>query len=365
MKKITRTITTKTFLLLSLAGLLMLMLVAFVYLFTGKKTRSILSGKILDRQLVTASSGARSIESFIKLTKSSVVLLSKAIEDNLQDQDVLQKQLDDFVSDWDSPTLNGVMVADKDGKIISFSSIYEATIQPNTDISDRDYFSWAKNAQPGEIFLGNPILSRIERKDKDLIIPMSTPIFTDGEFSGVLSVPISLSKITDQYLHPLKVLDSSEIYLLSSEGVVLHSPRSELVGLNFIDRLENEDPFLGAKFIANFAEEKIAERHEGVIDIAYPTTSDNKLLTRMLVAYSPVDYNGAYWMLAVGTPRGEAIAFIAPFIANELGIIIAGSLIFFFFAIIASAYFGHRHGLINHRKNNSQVLESSKIDQDT
>jgi len=151
----------------------------------------------------------------------------------------------------------------------------------------------------------------------EYVIPLATPIYSNGEFAGVLAAAISLSDLSEKYLVSLKIVEHNEIFLLSNDGTLLHAPYDDLIGINFYEFLEKR-PYPGSESLAKYAREKLEKKEKGSIKMIFPASPERKP-TPMLTAYAPIEFNDAYWMLALAIPLDEALSFAMPFFINQLG----------------------------------------------
>ena len=271
----------------------------------------------------------------------------------------MSSRLQGFTSSFSNTPVKGAMLADVDGNIIFFSTS-SGISKGTTSIANRDYFAWAKEASEGETFLGEPVLTTEKVPIPEYVIPLATPIYNNGEFLGVLAAAISLSDLSEKYLLPLKLIESSEVFLLSDEGTLLHAPYGDLIGTNYNDFLE-EMPFLGSKNLAKLAKKELAKKEEGSVNVLFPTSPERKL-TPMLTAYSPVEHNDTYWMLALAIPLGEALGFIIPPFINQIVVIVVAFLIFFLFVTIIVKKNALREWISNRKQINKKGEEKVKKD---
>jgi C4-dicarboxylate-specific signal transduction histidine kinase len=312
-------------------GIFIILLSAGLYGVANKNAKESLIEKILSEEQITVRFGADSIENFLNITSHPVTLMANYFGEVHLEKEKMSNHLQGFTSSFSLTPVEGAMVADEDGNIIFFSNS-SGVNKGTTSIANRDYFVWAKEADEGETFLGEPVLPTEEGMAPEYIIPLATPIYSNGEFSGVLAAAISLSDLSEKYLISLKIFKNSEVFLLSNEGALLHAPYSDLVGINYYDLLE-EKPYLGSKSLAKYAKEELAKKREGSTSMLFPASPERKL-TPMLAAYSPVEHNGAYWMLALAVPLSEILDSNIPLFINQLAVIVGAFIVLILFVII-------------------------------
>lgn len=308
-KRVARFYSNKLNLLLLIPIILFLIATVLFRWFMEDKTQASLKEQTFLREQAITRSGAKSIESFLNLTGKSLILLAKS-PGVASESPKTQEVLEEFVSNWEDTPIIGVVLSDKDG-IIQYSSGKLGIVKPGTLITDRDYFVWAKNAREGEFLVGEPILPR-GLADPQFILSLATPVYQDGEFKGVLGAAILLSELTEVYLDPLQISQGTQVYLLSSDGVVLHSPYPKLAGENIAELLRQHS-FIGNEAIIKMIEQRLHKAEEGSFELAWPASYGGTELTKYLLAYSPVRLSNQSWSLAIATPIDDTLAFYKPY----------------------------------------------------
>jgi len=284
------------------------------YFYSGIQVEKRTAEQMLHREQVISRAGARSIESFISLTKKSFLVLSR--NPNLfADSEKTHSVLNNFLSDWEGTPLTGVILIDKEGKVSSVATKEITQEESEMDFSGRDYFVWARDADEGEVYVGQPVISRVGTTKGEFIITLATPLRYNGEFKGVLVSAILVSKLTENYLEPLKVSDQSKVYLVDSSGLVVYSDITPILGLNFFDYLE-EHPFVGSDTIISVLRERIAnimKEHEGKIEYIRNDYDNKTNFRKWLLTYATVNIattaKQENWILAVETPNEDALLF--------------------------------------------------------
>lgn len=307
-----------------------------IYYFLDKRVEASLVEQILHRQQVSVRSGWISTRSFFNNVQKSMIFLSKnkdIFAVNKQSQIVLE----DYIDEWKNTPLVTVILVNSDGKIIYSADNKDMFLNQPVGVSDRDYFISAVNSNKSEVFMGDPIIARDVGGYKDaLILPLSIPLFENGEVNGVLGVGILIQDLVKEYIEPLKISENSQIYFLSSNGTFISSFYPELVGKNIEEvfkSLDHENKELILDLIRNI----LATKEEGKVDIKFPKdfqeTSGQK---RILFSYSPVEYGTKTGVLIAGTPFDHIYNFIGPifsFYSLSLIIFVLYIVLFTFFSL--------------------------------
>jgi len=301
-----------------------LIVVLFVVLGTGvvrvakKRVEDTLVEQVLHREQVVVKAGAEEISGFLKLIGKSLAFLAEDVDHILAGGEETQAILDSFIAKWKDTPLVEVAVIDEKGIVQLVANKQKTGMKKGISTVDRDYFIAAKEVEPGKVFVGRPILPRLGAYEGQYIISLTTPIYDKGKFKGVLGSAILLSELVKSYIDPLRISGDTRAYLLNSDGLFLHMPFPDLVGVNLFDHLDT-NRFLGSEWLVAKIKEKmsrIKEEGEGTLVYMEPGFDDKKIRTTMLLAYFLVDVGDRDWILAVGTPKEDALVFMVPFHEN-------------------------------------------------
>lgn len=353
--------------LVLVAGLLIALGGIFYWVITERNEKVFVEHN-LKRQQVIARVGAESIGNFFKLVAKSISLLPDNPLVYSFDKKT-QEVLDEFcLEELFNAPIAGVILVDKNG-VIRFSSERSGRLEEGIDMSDRDYFIWARKAKENEIFLGEPVISRLGASKGQFLVTITTPLFDKGEFNGIVTAGVLLSELTKTYLEPLKTSADTQVYLISSDGLFLHSPIPELVGENLFEYLD-KNRYPGSEAVIKKVRQSFAQAEKergGTLEFISPDLKDKKILTRNLLGYSSVYPEGIEqegvatkrWFLAISDPLDKTSTSYLLLQMNErmfLGLVVFITITFSTFAVLAiritqtnSYQNGFNHGK-NHRK---------------
>lgn len=299
-----------------------------IYFLFGKGAYDLVIEQTLHREQVVVRAGTVSFSSIFDITGNSLVFLAQSPRIRGFNESTTEA-LDEFMDSWKDSFIEGIVLTDEEG-IIKFFSNTQNIGSVGVSIADRDYFKWAKDSKPGKYQIFSPVLSRLGITKGKYIVPVAAPIYSkDGTFKGVLVSPILVSKITEYFLDPIKISESTRIYIVDKEGVLIFSPYENLLGKNYISLIE-ESNFLGSKKTAEILKERTQSNEEGKLDIQLPNAKTANL-ERFLIAHSPIEIGNNHWTLIAATPVKEALAFMMPFYIK--GVIMLGILVIVFLVI--------------------------------
>ena len=302
-----------------LSGLFIILLAAFFYFFLIWRVSSTLVEQTLRKQELAAKAGSKSINIFVKnlgFQTSIFATRMSIISPNTQDTPQALKNL---VEGMSTTPMTGVILTDSRG-IVLYGYEKPGSFAGGMDISDREYFKWAKGASEGEIYVSAPINSRLGFSEGRYIVPLATPVIKEGKFNGVLVTAFFIDEITTQYLDELKIRDNTRIYLIDKEGVIISSPTEALLGQNYLDYIKNSN-IDGSNEIYETLSSALASDTAGQIHISLPDETKSGTLTRFLIGYAPVELDNSRWVLAIATPVSDALASLTPLYFRDLGII--------------------------------------------
>jgi hypothetical protein len=307
-----------------LFGLLLLILAMALYLLLGKQASDTLIEQMLHREQVAARAGAKSVETFFDLFGKSLPGLASRVE--IENSENVQESLESYVERWKDTPLSGVIFVDSEG-IVKFNATEGGGMSVGTIVSDRAYYTWAKTAKKGDIFVSEPVISRIGSSSGKFIVVVATPVVGgNSEFAGLLAAAIVVEELRE-YVNPLKISDKTRIYIVNKDGVIITSPVEKLTGVNYLDYIK-ESGIPGSLKVVEILKESIESNQEGKMDLVLPNESKNGILTRYLIARAPINIHGVHWVLAVATPVDDALEYLAPLYFRNLGIVAIAFLAF-------------------------------------
>jgi C4-dicarboxylate-specific signal transduction histidine kinase len=312
--------------------------VIFLSVFFNKIERDSLVEQIQHRQQVAVRSGAKSIESFLNAIGRTTAVLA---------DDPTQLKLDEFVNMWKNDNVVGVIAVSKDGRVIAASNREEKTEIGQT-VLERGYFNWAKTAKKSEYHVFTPVISKIGSSKGQYIVTIASPILRNGKFDGVVVSAILLSELTNTYLGNLKVLDTSNLYLITSDGIVVYSDQSDLAGLNFSEIFK--DDFLGKDKIIEWIGQELSMPTETKAEVALPNYSNNLKLEPYLISGAPVALTNDLWKIVITLPEKDLFVFTYSIFGKQVLTIFVVVTLFIIVTLKASRNSGYQEAVIDEHK---------------
>jgi hypothetical protein len=181
-----------------LTGLFFILIAVAIYFLLGKQAADVLIEQMLHREQTVARSGANSIEVFFNLYGKAVSFLGETPE-IINYNTGTGTELTNFFNRWSNTPVEGIGLTDENGVFVYFANKKnESSI--GIDVSEREYFKWAKSAKRGDLFVGVPVRAKTGGIEGQYIIPLATPVLDpQGKFKGVLIAGVLTSDLVELY----------------------------------------------------------------------------------------------------------------------------------------------------------------------
>ena len=296
-----------------------------IYLFLALGTKPAITHQLLRRKQVIARAEASNIASFFQTFGHSVALRAQLPSMERRDATTV-RDMDAFVEQWKGSGLIGGMVfLDKQG-IVRFNSNIAGVPDTGGFLGDRDYFAWAsREPEEGGYFVGKPVISRLGVSKGRTIVVVASPVFQQGSFAGVVGSSVELEPLTKHYLELMKVMESTEVYLVDQNGNLLYSSLDpNAVGSNISEFLNTDN----LKDILN-------SPREGNLQTPYPHPKTGKL-EEHLIAYAPIELGSQRWLLVMSSPIEDANSILAPFYIRQVIMFLVVSLAILAFGVLTT-----------------------------
>lgn len=319
-------------------GFIIAAVAAAIYVLLLKQTSDLLIDQMLRREQSAIGAGAEIVNVFISSVGFQNSTFARRISIVTPNPDDTPKALMALIDGWKDTPISGAVVTDDEGEVL-YGYDRLGSIGQGINVSERDYFKWAKKATEGEEYVGTPIISKIGFANGRYIVPVASPVIKNGRFVGVMVISFLADEIPGRYLNSLKISDETRIYLIDQNGTIVSSPIQQLIGINYLDYI-SQSGAPDKERIVQTLKASLASEKEGNLDITLPDEIKGGVSTRFLIAYTPITAGSAHWVLAIATPAQEALVYAAPFYWKNLGVV---ALAFIIFAA-ATFYIARRNG---------------------
>lgn len=326
----------------------MICVATVIYLLLGKGASDALIQQMVNRQKSVARAGASLYKLFISDLSHQTSSYSNHSRIIAFDPKEVPVEFKGFMDGWNGTPVSGLILVDRQG-IVRFGADRIGPTGEGIDVSEREYFNWAKTAKEGEVFIVEPFQSKIGFTTGRYVVSAVSPVFKNGQFNGALVTGFIIDEAISYYLDPLKVTNNTRVYLIDQNGVIVAGPIKKLIGVNYLDYL-NKAGFAGGAVLVQKIKAVLMDTDEGSIDIALPDENKNGALTRYLIAYSPIVVGSQRMTLAVATPATDALESLTPFYFRDLGLAGLAAVGFLIIAVRISKIGGYKEGAIQEHK---------------
>lgn len=288
-----------------------------VYSESGKIAKNVAEEQMLHRETVLVRAEAIIVKNFFADREKKLLYLSTLPEViNKTRGALLDTYLKDVLIATRSEAITDVTLVDENGIVLERASNYNEKIGDN--ISDQAHFIAAKDIKnKGKIIYSSVMDSTLVGLEKgSKIIVLVAPLWKGTTFKGVINLVVSLTDLAKYYLEPLKVTDSTNVYIFDNNGSVIASTTPKFVGINLIEYAK-EYKWDGYEYFISVMQ-KITNSEDGKAIMNFRL--DNGTVTQRLAAYTPIQVsnNQTVFELAIGISAQDAMPYVNIFYRNQL-----------------------------------------------
>ena len=300
-----------------------------IYFQQGTSTQSALAEQTFEREEVEVKAGNTLLEAFIGHLSNQISAYSIRSDIVSSDPREIQTDLGTLVEGWKDGPISGVILVDTNG-LVKFGLDRQGNTGVGTDVSDSEYFRWAKTAKEGDSFVGNPTLSKIGFTKGEYIIPVASPVVKNGKFNGVLVASFLLDEVTTKFLSPLRTSDNTLIYLVNQSGVILSASIQNLAGLSYLDYVQS---ISGGSNTAQTLGSIFSSGTGGSVVTSLLDETKNRAPSQYLIVYSPISLGSSHFVFSIATPENTTVSYVNPFYKDQLMFLIYLIIVVLIFAI--------------------------------
>jgi len=287
--------------------LLIISIIVYLNIVFQQNLKSDIAKQFNRQQLLLARGAALSIDRHIDNYVKHLLIVARLplVNENSinrQTEQVLFAFLDDL-SPQDKSVVNFQLV-DAGGKV-RIDRLY-----PNlrgTDVSDREYFSKARQLLKGEVHITGMLHLKEFNPVKRYIV-FSTPLYsgprnTKENFRGVALLAVSVDDIAGEYVSQIHVGERGYAWVVDSHGMLVYHPTNpEMIGRNVL----KADDSCFACHKSFDAEKKILKGAMMEYGVYTAPMGEDKL-----ISFSRAKVGTESWIVCVTAPYSEVTALIA------------------------------------------------------
>ena len=136
-------------------------------------------------------------------------------------------------------------------------------------------------------------------------ILISSPIFRDAQFVGVLGCGLDFKKIYERFVHPTQFGVQAGSWMINHEGRLIAHSDPSLLGKDAFAARKERDPDLSSERIDRIMKEKMLAGKAGMDEYVGGRHMGDRGKIKKLLAYAPIRLDGQVWSVAVVVPYSE------------------------------------------------------------
>lgn len=282
-----------------------------IYWLVTEKAERAMVERVKAQELTLARAGALTIDQLFRERKTNLLFLAELEAVQAGREKEGRETMRKLVDYLEGEILASVVRVDKEGRFQWTDNPQHERVREGVDIADRDYFLWAKEQkEPGEIFISQPMIARDGAREGEWIVVMTTPVFYQGKFNGLVFISFPLEDLTEKYVAPLVTALGIQSLVVTQEGAVVASTMSEAIGENVL-AYPQQGEWEGKEEYLAMAREAL-EGKEGTLIHNYYLFTPHQKLIKAVTAYTPIEIDNQLWSLWITAPYQEAMRFALP-----------------------------------------------------
>jgi len=136
-------------------------------------------------------------------------------------------------------------------------------------------------------------------------ILISSPVFRDAQFAGILGCGLDFKKIYERFVHPMQFGVRAGSWMINQEGRVIAHYDPSLRGKDAFTARKERDPDLSSERIDRIMKEKMLAGKAGMDEYVSGWHMGERGKLKKLIAYAPIRLDGQVWSLALVVPYSE------------------------------------------------------------
>lgn len=136
-------------------------------------------------------------------------------------------------------------------------------------------------------------------------ILISSPVFRDAQFAGILGCGLDFKKIYERFVHPMQFGVRAGSWMINQEGRVIAHYDPSLLGKDAFTERKERDPDLSSERIDRIMKEKMLAGKAGMDEYVSGWHMGERGKLKKLIAYAPIRLDGQVWSLALVVPYSE------------------------------------------------------------
>ena len=275
--------------------LLLFILIQMTYQ-TYTDNRNAIIDQQLQHLLTSSKSTSRSIEAFVSEKMGSLKILALNSEIGLgmknSNYSSLQSALKAFISAQGSD-IERVYQINKEGKIIyRYPRMNEEAILANNSMLKTDIERVLRDKTS---YIGRALMD----EHGQFKITLFEPVFSGGDFEGVIAASVNVEKMYEKLVMPVKVGQKGYVMVKDDNGIILMHPAKQQIGISVISDRKELHPDLDFKELEDLISSQYKNEEGTGQYYSYWWTDDVLEKTKKLNSFSRAHIGDYFWVVAM------------------------------------------------------------------
>ncbi|MEA1895738.1 MAG: sensor histidine kinase [Euryarchaeota archaeon] len=280
----------KKFTTLAVAALLIVVVVWFGQV-TNQEVEGVVQQQFTEQQLLLTRQAAVGIEGFLAERTALIEVLADEIADESPEN--MTAHFRRVYSR--SGGISSIGFANIEGVIVTGYPVEDVAIGLDLYATKKN-ISFDRARDTGETYTTNPLLL----VQGGIGSHIGVPVYSDGEFKGVVFATIDISTLSERYLADVIPEGHGQVYMITMIGRSLYdSAHKEMIGKKYIGSFCTND--------SSFAE-ILSEQMQETEGTGY--YFDESSGEWRIVAYTPIVWHNHIWSVATSVPASEVDALV-------------------------------------------------------
>lgn len=271
--------------------------------------------KLNDEQIIHARQAALGIEDFFKTWTETLNSFSKM--DEIINIDADGKRYIKLFSEAHHEQIRSITRMDEKGTIIHTFPFSRAI---GSNISEQKHVKEILRTH-------KPVISDVFMTVQGFnAVALHVPVFKESVFKGTIAIVVNFEILTKRYLDVIKVGETSDAWVISSEGTQLYSTTPGFAGKSVFENYKAYPSVLAMV-------SDMLKGHEGIAEYTFDRIGDRTVgQINKYAVYAPIQLGNTFWSIVVSSAEQEVLSGLISF-RNRLILVIG---VIFLFGIVFS-----------------------------
>ncbi|OGN93317.1 MAG: hypothetical protein A2Z75_08200 [Chloroflexi bacterium RBG_13_50_10] len=295
-------------------------LISFAALRVYRYTEASITEQFNNEQLVLARSTANAIETLFQSLEVNLYILNALSPVQYLEESTYQARMNTTMSQLRRTPLEQIQRINAEGKVVAVVGREGLLSQEaGGETLLIDYLPQASLPQNrGKIYISSVIAPRTGELAGRQVVVMAFPTYEETaylihpvpthNFAGLTAFVISLDRLAEKYVSPIKPGKTGYAWMVNSNGTVLSHPNKDFIGKDVFAVLKGRGPEVESGRLNTILREKMLKGAKGIDWYLWEEDETGKV--KELAAFTPIHIGDDLWSIAVCTPYAEVTGLI-------------------------------------------------------